>query len=960
MAPAVGAVVGLALVAVAAFGSLAALREANAWESHTRDVLRHSADLESTFLVMVAELRAYRADGDTTSLTSYGAAREELAREYDALRALVADDAAQVARLDRLRALTDTWQAEVAEPVLRAAPGATPAVAPGRRSELVGAVRAQRQAFTNVELALLAERDTGADRALRQTIVAIGAALVLELLLLLATGVLAVRSITRPLDRLAAAARRWARGELDARVGLDTRDELGLVGRAFDDMAERLGADRGVLVAAHREHRLLRELNARLISDDPSTAPLHRGLAVFCEQLDLSAVAVWWQQGEMLTLLAENGLLPAAEGRTQPRALGEGLVGRVAATGQEVVIADAQAAPEAEHARPWLAAGGLHSVVALPMADTEGVRGTLLLAGPSPQPPDAETLAVLRVAAQRLTFVIERRAVRARLEEANRALERATRAKSDFLATMSHELRTPLNSIIGFSDLLLDDLGEDAEAVRRRRYVSHIHESGRHLLNLVNDILDLAKVEAGRMDVHASTFEVADSLRAVDAVIRPLAERKELTLTTVVAPEVGTLHADEGKLKQVLYNLLANAVKFTPSGGRVETTARVVDGAVEIAVTDSGIGIAPEDQARVFDEFQQLDAGAGRRHEGTGLGLALARRLVELQGGRLWVDSELGQGSRFTFTVPLPVAQSLAPQEPGDGLAPARPAELAEMVGRRATGRERANGAGDAPLVLVIEDDAGARELLTAYLAQGGYRAATVTSGANAVEQARALRPAAITLDVMLPGRDGWEVLQALKADPATADVPVVIVSVVDNEHLGYALGAAAYLVKPIAQPELLRALERLCSSIRAAARGSQPPTALVVDDEARARELVSAYLQPAGFRVLEAPSGEEGVALAASQRPDVVLLDLMMPGLSGFEVVERLKADAATRDIPIIILTAKDLTAADRATLNGHIVAVMTKAGVTRERFLAELECVLGPPAAPAVAIAGAGGGER
>jgi CheY-like chemotaxis protein len=261
--------------------------------------------------------------------------------------------------------------------------------------------------------------------------------------------------------------------------------------------------------------------------------------------------------------------------------------------------------------------------------------------------------------------------------------------------------------------------------------------------------------------------------------------------------------------------------------------------------------------------------------------------------------------------------------------------------------------------VLVVEDDEAARELLTTYLRQAGYRVAGVTNGMNVVEQVRALRPAAITLDVMLPGCDGWEVLQALKADPATADVPVVIVSVVDNEHLGYALGAAAYLVKPISQSDLLRTLERVCPASRPAMAGERagaPPTALVVDDEARARELVSAFLEPAGFRVLEAPGGEAGVALAAERRPDVILLDLMMPGVSGFEVVERLKAAPTTRDIPIVILTAKDLTAADRAALNGQIATVMAKASVTRERFLAELARVL----EPAALTAGATGESR
>lgn len=244
-----------------------------------------------------------------------------------------------------------------------------------------------------------------------------------------------------------------------------------------------------------------------------------------------------------------------------------------------------------------------------------------------------------------------------------------------------------------------------------------------------------------------------------------------------------------------------------------------------------------------------------------------------------------------------------------------------------------------------MEDDARGRELVHDYLVQAGYRVATVAQGTPAVEQARALQPAAITLDVLLPGCDGWEVLQALKADPATRDIPVVMVSIVDNEHLGYALGAAAYLVKPVAQADLLRTLARVsrASEARGVPVAARPAaTALVVDDESQAREMVAAFLEPAGYRVLRAASGEEGVAQARASRPDVLLLDLLLPGLNGFEVVEQLKADATTRAIPIVILTAQDLTPADRAALNGQIAALVAKDGFTRERFLAELGVVL------------------
>src|SRR5262249_27140873 len=240
-------------------------------------------------------------------------------------------------------------------------------------------------------------------------------------------------------------------------------------------------------------------------------------------------------------------------------------------------------------------------------------------------------------------------------EETNRALAQATQAKSEFLAAMSHELRTPLNSIIGFSELLLDVSTDDQDLVQRQRFVHNIHHSGQHLLSLVNDILDLAKIEAGRMDVYPVTFEVADSLEVVEGVIRPMADKKALALTSYLGPTVGEIYADEGKFKQVLYNLLSNAVKFTPEGGRIDITAHRLEGSVEIVVADTGSGVAPEDQERIFEAFEQLEGSAARRNAGTGLGLALTRRLVELQGGRIWVESALGQGSRFGFTVPIHV-----------------------------------------------------------------------------------------------------------------------------------------------------------------------------------------------------------------------------------------------------------------------------------------------------------------
>ena len=486
---------------------------------------------------------------------------------------------------------------------------------------------------------------------------------------------------------------------------------------------------------------------------------------------------------------------------------------------------------------------------------------------------------------------------------------------------MSHELRTPLNAILGFSELLQDG-GETAET--RLIYLRTIHDSGAHLLALINDILDLAKVEAGRMDLYLEEIDASEIVGGVVTTIHPLAERKHIAVETVSEDEI-QVTADAGKVRQILYNLLSNAIKFTPEAGLVRVQTSAAGEAVRFSVTDTGIGIAEEDQERVFHEFQQVDGAASRHYEGTGLGLALTRRFAELHGGRIWLESTLGQGSTFHVEIP---SHPVIPEQPvsTNGLL-----VLPEAVSVN----------GEAPLVLVVEDDAQSANLLCAYLTRGGYRPHVVADGLEALETARTLQPVAITLDIMLPHMDGWEVLRSLKADETTRDIPVVITSVVDDEQLGYALGAADYFVKPVERQALLARLAALALTAQVKNREVQ---VLVVDDNPAAVELLGGMLEPIGFTVLRAYGGAEGIALARAKLPEVILLDLMMPEVSGFEVVAELKGDARTRDIPILIVTAKDMTAEEKNQLNGQVGAILAKGSSVRIELLTWLRQIPQP----------------
>lgn len=526
------------------------------------------------------------------------------------------------------------------------------------------------------------------------------------------------------------------------------------------------------------------------------------------------------------------------------------------------------------------------------------------------------------------------------LEKANMELERSNRLKSQFIATMSHELRTPLNSILGFSELLMDEVFGTLTD-KQKRYANNVYSSGSHLLQLINNILDIAKIESGKMELHYEAFSVRQAISEVETVIKPLADKKNQKLSITINDKVSIIKADKVKFKQILYNLLSNAVKFTNDGHDIFLEADIISGddrfhflknpsicpgsesCLRVSVTDTGIGIKKEDHEKIFSEFEQVDSSFSRRYEGTGLGLALTKKLVELHGGAISVESAEGKGSRFTVVVPLFDVTTMEEAAKIQELVREEPVYDVDVSKKRR---------GDAPLMLVVEDDPSTSELLTLYLAQGGYRVAHAYNGDTAINRIRELKPFAVILDVMLPGKDGWEILQEMKSDPEIKDIPVVISSVIDNRELGFTLGASDYLVKPVDRITLLKKLEELSFATK---KGRRLVNILCIDDHDEVLELLASILEPVGYNVITANSGRQGIEKAIAYRPDLIILDLMMPEVDGFEAAQILKSNPSTMDIPILILTAKDLSVDDRLRLAGKIENCIQKSHFTKEDLL-------------------------
>ncbi len=650
------------------------------------------------------------------------------------------------------------------------------------------------------------------------------------------------------------------------------------------------------------------------VTADPRAARVGLGLAIGARAYETPARTQTAEPGY-------EGVVPSAEYEAHRYArtlLGTLLIGRWLVTGENAN----------EDEKAWISLGGkMAATEGIPIADT--TRGYY-------QWRDS-VLAIAREEATRLGTPAEElevalegtrmscdsslfrmaRAYDRQLRDMNHQLRQASVVKSQFLANISHELRTPLSAIIGFSDILLE--GVDGSLTPDQiDDVSQIGSSGRSLLGLINDILDLSKIEAGRMTVEISRVSLSQLVENVIAGVRPLAESKQLLIEVNLDSEAVLVVADEIRLGQVLTNLVSNAIKFSDRGV-VGISSRVVEGEVEVSVEDAGIGIPAEAHALIFEEFRQADGRTTRQFGGTGLGLAISKRLIELQGGRIGVQSELGAGSRFWFRIPAaleePEQRAVAP--PRDQSTPAIASQTRNLI-------------------LVVDDEKALRDVIVRRLRDAGFTTAEAANAQEAVRLARELHPAAMTLDVMMPGPDGWSVLANFKADPSLCDIPVIVVSVVDGQEIALELGAFDYLAKPVDKKELLNSIGRALPSLRGA-------DIVCVDDDVNSVESVRRTLVAAGSRVRMAASGEAALAEVDRSIPDAVFVDLMMPGMNGFELVARLRSRDNLKSVPIIVLTAKELSEEDRATLSSHVDRIVSKSDLRAADLCATVRQAVG-----------------
>lgn len=737
--------------------------------------------------------------------------------------------------------------------------------------------------------------------------------------------------LVKPLLLLHEGAEHIRTGDLGYRLEVKTNDEIEALADKFNEMAERLSESYATL-----EHKVLartRELQA--LNQIAMTANQSLELQGLLETTLEKVLEVMGFESGYIELLdpKENrlvmkshfGLSSALLDQLQVAANGRPLSQEVFQTQAPIIL---ERAHQAE-AHPFMQAG-YQTLIAFPLQSKNKIIGTFTLASRAVHSFTVQDLQLLSSIGNQVGTAVENAYLYQKEQETVEKLVEMDRIKSEFLSNVSHELRTPLTSIIGFSEILLDHLAGDLSS-EQESYVRNMNTSGQHLLEIINNLLDLSKIKAGKMEVYPHSFSLRSLLETTQQTIIPMTYKKGLQFDVSVEEGLDTIYSDEGKIKQILLNLLGNAVKFTPPKGTISLhVGRYRLGraqAIEVTVRDTGIGIPAHLLGKIFDEFQQIDGSYTRDYPGTGLGLAITKRFVDILGGEVTVESQTGVGSTFRVLIPLPQEgqiqqiQTIAPAEQERGLQPyAFPSQGVD--------EER-------PRILIVEDDPAVAKLLALYLTQEGYAVVHAYDGQDAVEKAQELRPFAITLDIMLPRIDGWEVLKKLKTLPATKDIPVIIVSIVENPTLGFSLGAVDYFTKPINRKGLIDSLKKY-SMTQSIIR--KPINFLVIEQDTTVMEQIGSILDEERFGVIKTNKGEEGVALAVEVQPDLILLDLMLENISGIETIHRLKQHPTAKNIPIILFSSRELTGEEKNVLDGQVREIIYKGPSLKDTLIQEV----------------------
>ncbi len=745
--------------------------------------------------------------------------------------------------------------------------------------------------------------------------------------------ILMARRMVAPIRQLQEGAARVGRGELDHRIDIRTGDELEALAGEFNRTAAQLHDSQRNLEQKVEQRtadltRSVAELRALgdVVQTVNSSLDLQQVLVTIVThavQLSRAKQGTIYEYDEITGVFEPSANFGASQAmidalRESRIRLGDTIVGRCAESRAPVQLPDMEKDTGAR-LRDLHLREGIRSVLSVPLLREDSVMGALVVrraaAGDFPQ----AVVDLLQTFAAQSVLAIQNARLFREIREKSEELAVASQHKSQFLANMSHELRTPLNAIIGVTEMLQED-ARDLKRDDEIEPLGRVMRAGRHLLALINDILDLSKVEAGKMELHLESFPVAPLIEDVVKTIQPLAGTNGNELVVKCPADVGSMSADQTRVRQALLNLCNNANKFTERGKvtvSVRRTAEADNEWITMAVTDTGIGMTPEQMSRLFQDFVQADAATTRKYGGTGLGLAISRRFCQIMGGDITVESEAGRGS--TFTIRLPAEVVAAQPIPAARTAPAT----------QAPARSTAS-----PDVLVVDDDFTVREMAQRFLTREGFSVVTASGGREGLQLARELHPAAITLDVMMPDLDGWTVLAALKGDPTLADIPVILMTIMDEKNRGYSLGAADYMVKPVDRERLALVLREI---VKPGGR-----RVLVVDDDDIMRRGVLQALEKEGWKVSEAENGRAGLAHLSQSVPDAIVLDLMMPEMDGFEFLEALRHHAEWRGIPVVVVTAKDLTEEDQRRLNGGVERILQKDAPTRDEMLHEVSATL------------------